>query len=333
MIIFLYGRDGYRLKQNVDKIVSEYSKKYSGLAFSMLDLDETGEVTKLEDAIKTNSFFDEKRLVVIKNSFGEAGRLIELIKTWNLTEDKQRIFVFVENADGTQLAKKDQKLFSVLAAKPNVVKTVELLAGSKLENWLVKEIRIAGYEIEKNALKKLLDYTVDPDPKEIDPSITWRLKHETNKLTNYKSTQISKLITAADVELLVTPRVDLNIFEVVDAVANKNKFRAAKLLHNHLENDADPYYIFSMIVYQFRNLLRVKDLTNPPAGGAVLPYSEIIKKTGMNPYVVKKTYEQCRKYDPDELKNKFAKLARLDLGAKNGETEVTDGLYQFIFSL
>lgn len=328
MIIFLYGKDSYWLKQNLDKIVGEYKKKYSGLAFSVVDLAETDELAKLENAVKTVSFFDEKRLVVIKNTFGKAGIIAEFIKTWDLASDKQRILAFVENADIAQLTKQDKKLFSILAAEPNVVKIVEPLTSNKLESWLVKEIRLAGYEIEKNALRKLMDYTVDYGQKEPDPSITWRLKQEMNKLINYRSTQTSKLITAADIELLVTPRSDLNIFEVVDAVANKNKFRAARLLHNHLENDADPYYIFSMIVYQFRNLLRVKDL----AKNAV-PYAEIIKKTGLNPYVVKKTYEQCRKYDADELKNKFAALAHLDLTAKNGETDITDDLYQFVFSL
>ena len=83
-----------------------------------------------------------------------------------------------------------------------------------------------------------------------------------------------------------------------------------------------------MLVYQFRNLLRVKDL----AKNAV-PYAEIIKKTGLNPYVVKKTYEQCKKYELDELKNEVAELSRLDLAAKNGEIDMTGGLYQFVFSL
>ena len=102
MIIFLYGKDSYWLKQNLDKIVGEYKKKYSGLAFSVVDLAETDELAKLENAVKTVSFFDEKRLVVIKNSFGKAGTIAEFIKTWDLAGDKQRILVFVENADMAQ---------------------------------------------------------------------------------------------------------------------------------------------------------------------------------------------------------------------------------------
>jgi DNA polymerase III delta subunit len=87
-----------------------------------------------------------------------------------------------------------------------------------------------------------------------------------------------------------------------------------------------------MIVYQFRNLLRVKSLTNPTAGG-VVPYAEIIKKTGLNPYVVKKTYEQCKKYELAELKNIFSGLAALDIETKSGRLDLGDGLYQLTFSL
>ena len=59
MIIFFYGLDGFRLKQNLDKIVEEYKKQYSGLSYSILDFNELGRLVILEDAVKTVSFFEE----------------------------------------------------------------------------------------------------------------------------------------------------------------------------------------------------------------------------------------------------------------------------------
>lgn len=328
MIVFLYGRDGYRLKQNLDKIIEEYKKKHTGgMSFSVLDASDglpSATLEKLEDLVKTVSFFNEKRLVVLKNLFLINKELAALIKKWGLAEDKERIMVFVENQSEPELNKKDKGFYTLLTAKSNLVKNFEPLGGKQLESWAVKEVASQGNKIEPAAVTKLISHTGGD---------SWSLAQEINKLVNYTNAENNTVITGAVVDLLVMPKVDLNIFEVVDAVANKNRLRAAKLLYNHLEGGTDPYYIFSMIVYQFRNLLRVKDLINPPAGGAVLPYIAIINKTGLNPFVIKKTYDQCKKYELDELKNNFAKLARLDLAAKNGEADITDGLYQFVFSL
>jgi DNA polymerase-3 subunit delta len=127
---------------------------------------------------------------------------------------------------------------------------------------------------------------------------------------------------------MVGPNVNLNIFEIVDAIADKNQRKALRTLYGHLENGVDPYYIFSMIVYQFRNLLKVKALAKN-----ALAYAGIIKKAGLHPYVVKKTFEQCKKFDLEELKRLFNQLARLDIETKTGKIDMAEGLYQFVFSL
>jgi DNA polymerase-3 subunit delta len=184
---------------------------------------------------------------------------------------------------------------------------------------VTKEVANLGLKIEAVAIQKLLS-CVGND--------SWLLSQEINKLVNYKAAAGEDIIIATDVDLLVTPKEDFNVFGIVDAVSNRNRLRAVKLIHDHFESNADPYYIFSMIIYQFRNLLRIKDL----AKNAV-PYSSIIKQTGLKPFVVRKTYEQCKKYDLDELKALFIKLAGLDLAAKNGEIELTDGLYKLVFSI
>lgn len=317
MIIFLYGRDSYRLKQNLEKITDEYKKKYSGLGYSTLDFSEQDGFTALHDAVKTVSFFDEKRLIVLKDAFSEAKRVAGLIKTWDLANDKQRILVFVENADEAQLVKQNKEFFAALIAQPNVIKYLELLDGKQLENWVVKEFKSAGFEADPTAIKKLVSY-VGQD--------SWHLSQEIMKLANYGGGL--HLITPEDIDLLVRPKEDFNIFQIVDAVAGKNKSKAATLIHNCLAVGEDPYYIFSMIVYQLRNLLRVKSLIKN-----AVPYVSIVKKTGLNPFVVKKTHEQCRNYDIDELRRLFTSLVQIDIDAKSGLMDMENGLYRFVFSL
>lgn len=342
MIIFLYGRDSYRLKQNLDKITAEYRKKASGMSFLVLDFSPDASVgikkqlEKLTDLIKTVSFFDEKRLIVLKNAFLAGEEIADLITAWKLVADKQRVLVFTENSEEKELAKKNKRLFGLLSAKSNIAKSFEPLEGKRLENWAKEEIESLGGKIEPEALRKLVSYATNPPARDklSDPAAAWRLEQEINKLVNYKSavgdndSAKNGQINVSDIELLVGPNVSLNIFEVVDAIANKSKYKATATLYNHLETGVDPYYIFSMVTYQFRNLLRIKTLIKN-----AVPYADIVKKTGLNPYVVKKTYEQCKKFDLDELKQAFAILAQIDISAKTGNIDMAEGLYQFALSL
>ena len=88
LIIFLYGRDSYRLKQNLDKIIAEYQKKSSGVSLAVLDFNLNAEnnprrqLEKLADLIKTTSFFNEKRLIVLKAAFLVSKEVANLVRNW-----------------------------------------------------------------------------------------------------------------------------------------------------------------------------------------------------------------------------------------------------------
>ncbi len=317
MIIFLYGKDGYRLKQNLEKIVAEYRKKNAGgMGFLSLNLDESsGDIKKIEDAIKTVSFFDEKRLIVARNIFIEAEKALDIIKNWKLVEDKQNIIVFVENSSQAELSKNSKKLFVLLSSKPNISKSFEPLTGRQLENWINNEVKTNRASINTGAVKKLIEYTGDD---------SWRLGQEISKLASYSQ---GGLISEEMIEKLILPPVNLSVFETIDALGAKNKTKALTLLARHLENNDDPFYLFSMFVYQFRNLLRVKSLL-----AKYMLSADIAKKTSLHPFVVRKVSEQARKFELEELKKKFSTLAQNDIAVKNGELDIVDCLYQTILN-
>jgi DNA polymerase-3 subunit delta len=343
MIIFLYGSDSYRSKQNIEKIVAEYKKKHeNGMAFYVFDFglsphskfecggveDTRNEIEKFDNVLKTVGFFDEKKLIVIKDTFSVADKIAGLVKKWDLAGDKEKIVVFVENGTEAELNKRSKKLFSLLETKPNIVKEFAPLTGKQLEDWIVKEAELIDARIEPAAAKKLVEYAGND---------SWRLSVELEKLANHAAAgQTTGRITESDVKLLVTPIINLNIFETIDAIGQRNRGKAMVLLSRHLSEGEDPFYLFSMVVYQFRNLLRVKSLAPTPMHGCggkagtetVLSVEFVAKKTGMNPFVVRKTLEQSRKYELEELKQKFTHLADYDVAIKNGEIDIVDCLYQ-----
>jgi DNA polymerase III subunit delta len=131
------------------------------------------------------------------------------------------------------------------------------------------------------------------------------------------------------VELLVKANLAGNIFEMIDALGNKNKKAALKLLHRHLKNGEDPFYIFSMFVYQFRNLLKVADYKEN--GG--LAEKEIANASKLHPFVVKKSLNQINNFSLDRLKKVYQKLGNLDLKIKTGKIDIKLALDKFIVEL
>jgi DNA polymerase-3 subunit delta len=151
------------------------------------------------------------------------------------------------------------------------------------------------------------------------------LSNEIKKLANFKK---GEKIESKDVKLLVKPTIETAIFETIDAISLQDKKRAISLIHRHLEKGDNPSYLLSMINYQFRNILIIKDLIEKR-----YPYYSILKTTKLHPFVVKKSYQQAYKFSLQELKKIYQKIFQVDLDIKTGKIEPEIALDLFISSI
>lgn len=351
MIIFLYGPDNYRLKQNSQIVLENYRKKHPNGVFFKFDLSEVGEIEKVANAVKSGSLFGEVKLVIIRNLFSNkdaSNRIGELIKAQNLLKEKDTVLLFVENQDGKELAK-NKTIFSLLTGKDpaqsssateilggghstsppsdhhqkertlggagNMVRNVEYLEGEKLAKWIKGEFTLRKCSVEQDAIKELVT---------IAGNESWTLVNEIDKLTNFKA---GGVIKKEDVALLGFKRVDLNIFDFVDVIAGKNKPRAYEILFKEIQSGRDPYYLLTMIIYGFRNLLTVRDLSERG-----MSLDAIVKKTRLHPFVVRKTYQSTGKFNLDELKSIYGHLLDLDTRSKEGTANLTDSLFNLVLA-
>jgi len=132
-------------------------------------------------------------------------------------------------------------------------------------------------------------------------------------LVNFKRRQKIEL---KDTELLIKPKIETDIFKTIDSLAAKNKKQALELIHKHLEKGDNPLYLLSMINFQFRNIIAVKDLIEKNK-----PYSVILQQTKLHPFVVKKSYWQAQKFSFPELKKIYQKIFQVDLAIKTGKID------------
>ena len=139
MLIFLYGKDAYHVIENSQKIIASYFTKHkSGLNFHEFNFGNGGQVVKLEDSIKSLSFFDEVKLVCVKDVFGDnraSEKLMTMIKEYDLERNKEVVLLFVERLSEDELKKKCPELLKILLkhfAKLNDLELTLLIMNSIL---------------------------------------------------------------------------------------------------------------------------------------------------------------------------------------------------------
>ena len=318
MIIFLYGQNSQRINTEADSIVQKYQLKHSGVVnffnFDML----SGSVHDVVNAIKTASFFDEVKLIVLKNIFLNVQNhenFENLIKDHNLVNDKEIVLLVKEPLSAKELSFKNARLFKLLSDNKNLVRNFEILNGAKLGDWVRREVSLRDCSISPVSVRKLVQ-TVGKN--------TARLPFEIDKLSNYR---LRGEIICDDIERLVSPEIDSNIFNFLDVLTIRNKARALELLYWEIKTGRDPHYILTMIIYQLRNMFQISDLHQRGYS-----QQEIIKKTNLRPFVVERIYSQLARLSPVSLAGLYGRLFNIDVGFKSGRFDLIDSLYSFVLS-
>lgn len=312
MIILLYGEDEFRSNRKLAEIKQKFLEKNPDAALGLFDFTENE--TKIDDLtlkFSSGGLFSNKKLVIIKNIFqnklaAENREFLNFLKG----ERKDLIFVFWEKGKFD----KKSKLAKFLLEKSKK-QEFKFLDRARLRNWIIEEIK----EISAGLV------SINPETAEelviFAGNNSALLSEEIKKIINYKNKgQIYK----EDLELLVRLKIDTNIFKTIDAMARGEKKTTVKLLHGHLETGKDPFYLLSMYFFQFRNLLKVKSLSEKN-----IPEREITQKLRLHPFVVQKSLEQGQRFSLERLKELYKNLCEIDFGAKTGKIEIELALDKF----
>ena len=296
MIIFIYGQDSYRSRKKLEEIITGYKKIHkSGLNLIYIDAKEK-EFSYFLNCLKSNSMFDDKKLVILKNVFSDKKFQEEFLADFKKINNTQDIVVVYEN-DKVDERTKFFKTFKKEAKCQEFI----LLSGSNLKKWVALEFDKYGAKINPQAQETMINYI---------GSNLWQLENEIKKLAYFKKGQ---LIKNEDIELQIKSKIENDIFKTIEALAGKNKKQSLNYLQKHLENGDNELYILSMIAYQFKNLLIIKELIDKQE-----PYGLIAKKSGLHPFVVQKTFYLCNKFSIDQLKKIYQKIFKIDSDIKMG---------------
>jgi len=311
MLVFLYGEDTFRSKEELRKMIEENKNANKDwLDFIRIDAsDKQVEVFKeLRQTTNTVSMFSSRKMIIIENVFLRQAQdklqdeILDFLKKKKIEDDKNITVIFWEED-----VEEKNELFKYLKSKAEC-REFKLLEKVQLRKWIKDFVDKQKGSIDNSALERLIEWVGND---------LWRMSNEINKLISYKHQASNSKIQITDVETMIKPEVDLNIFEMVDAIGHKNKAKALKLFNQHLEDGADEYYLLSMFVYQIRNLIKVKT-------------AEAIELLGLHPFVAKKTEQQANNFTFEELKKIYRQLMTIDFESKLGKINTQTALELFI---
>lgn len=332
-----FGDDDFSMAEEMKKERELFKKNGDEMNIIKIDWKEQGfsqgeKISKLQDALMGSSLFSSDKLVIIKNSlFSSAKKQGEessdgkeklsndkdklILKYFDNIQSGIKLFFLEENLD------KRKKIYKELVKmeKSGIVtmKEFTMPLNFQFDNWIKNRVKKQKGKISREAINALAISLgkgfaqKDKSGKIVQSYNLWEASNEIEKLISYCG---ENEIGVNDVALLVKSKVDMNVFNLIDSIGAKNRAKAVIILNKQIEEGLNENYILTMLVYQFRNLIKIKSLLEQS-----FSEQEIVSQTKLHPFVVQKSVQQCRNFNLENLKLIYKKLFDADLAIKTGK--------------
>ena len=171
-----------------------------------------------------------------------------------------------------------------------------------LKRWILGMIKREKKNISENALNLFLNKTgteMENIYKELEKLFCYCLEKD--------------VITEADIEEICTQKVTNQIFDMVNAIADRQQKKALSLYYDLLSLREAPMRILFLIGRQFNILLMVKEMKKKGYDNKT-----IASKAGIPPFTVGKYAMQASKFKSKDLKQALTECVEADEAVKTG---------------
>lgn len=301
-VYLLYGTEEYLKKQYKNKIKSAICGDDT-MNYTYFE----GKDCNAKEIIgisETLPFFAEKRLVIMEHSgfFKSANDIInEYIE--NIPEST--CMVFVENE-----VDKRGRLFKKVKDSGYVCEMAEQNQAA-LEKWIVGILGQNGKKITKSSLELFLK-NVGSDMENISG--------ELEKLICYCIDR--DVVTDEDIKKVCSVQISSKIFDMIDAMAVKDRRRALALYYDLIAMKEPPMRILFMLSRQFNIMLQVHELSRQGEDNGV-----IAKKAAVQSFIVGKILRQLKSgFSGKVLTKALEDCVNIEYDIKNGRMDEKAGV-------
>lgn len=299
-----------------------YLKRFTESIFEgqdkMMNLDffdqENKDIDKVEASLETLPFFATTRVVVLENLdlFNAKNKKINerLVEQLKKMTDATICFIVEDKID------KRNKLYKWIKEQ-GTVSEFDFLGEKELISFVGRELGKAEIKISTYDAKYFIE-TVGYELRMITK--------EVSKLIDYVGG--NEIATKNDIDLICTKHLEAKIFELVDAVGNKNREKALFLYQDMIALKEPTTRILFMISRQITLIYQAKLLKQKR-----LSLSQMGKELKVPEFVVKKIIYQGEQFSFDNIKKTIKELVELEHDFKSGKMNLETGIELMILKL
>lgn len=326
-LIILRGDDTFAMERAISDLRGRVSADPGIADLNTTSLD--GRQASNED-IRTASgslpFLASRRLVVLSHPFARLvsedsrTRFLKLLEglpeTTGLVLVVEDQWVF-RNSDW-EVLKQEHWLMKWAGQKKQRVQVRDYLLPTQAEMpaWILKEAERQGGKITQAAAVALAGH-IGTEPAQASLEIT--------KLLTY--VDFARPVETEDVDELTAAGSQVDVFKMVEAMAEGDAANALRMLHNLLEK-REAIELFSLVTRQFRQLVAVREILDE--GG-----SEALVRTELHLFskAAQNMTRQARRFSMEDLVTIFHRLVEIDEAAKTSQIPLEVALDTFIAEL
>lgn len=295
MLYYFAGEDRYQVRLAIEDIAQREKAK-----IKWLDLQEAKEVPPREWVAGAVSLF-EKNIIVIRGVevFSAALQKSVVDAALTLAQSPATVILWEGKSTKQNILKKKLKAYTQEFVCP---------AESVLVSWLEKEAAKRGSVFEKNAARVLVERVGDD---------RWLLLSELEKLSLQH-----EVITAQQIKEILPEQLETTVFIMLDSLVRGDQAAVAQAVEQLIESGAGELYILSMLAYQFRTLLSIRQ---------ALQKGE--QPQDLKPYVIQKNTPIAQRFSASQFLDILTRVLATDFAIKQGTVEARTALWLLITGL
>lgn len=294
-VYLLFGEENYLKKQYKERFTKAMLPEGDTMNYAYYE-GKGVDIKEVIDLAETMPFFAERRLIVFENTglFKSAagGDLADYLKELPDTT----CFLFVENE-----VDKRGKLYKAVKAKGRATE-LPLQDEATLKRWIAGLVKKENKKITEQTVVYFLDKVgtdMENITKELEKVFCYALDRD--------------VVTREDIDAVCVTQISNHIFDMVNAVAEKQQKKALDLYYELLALKEPPMRILFLMTRQYRILFQVKELSRKGYGR-----KEIASKAGLHPFAAGKYMDQAKFFKSKELRAIMEDSADIEQRVKTG---------------
>lgn len=321
-ILFIFGEEDFLIEESLAKLIAYLlPTEHSRYDFDMLDGDDTSQNIIVSKA-SSYPMANDRRVVVVRRveklftSRSKKPDKNSPISSYLKNPSPSTVLIFVSNTDaftgisaglkGKNIDKAKKQIENAKFPYNEILSKYEWIEfpkiwESNLPSWISQRVKSYGKTISQDAVELLFAQT--------PPSLR-DLSNEIEKICLFIQDQ--KNISVEDVGKIAGSSRSNNVFELQNAVGERNLKKSLTILYNMLASEKQEMLIITMLTRYFLAVWKLQE-----AAAATNNNSELAGKVGVNPFFLKDYRAAASKYSPTMVNNAIIALCDADLELKS----------------